>query len=284
MITNITDERLEQLFQESMMIRKAQSFVEEPLHPVDDVNLLEDWMLGDLSDEEIRRLNIHFSRCFYCRSELNELRRQEDFVFPGYVAAEVSSPRKVDSVQSRKRLTAFQVAAALLLVFAVGIVVTYLPKNRETASRDLHMAKPMLTDYGYDRSGSPVGIKSVEEPQNAEEQRFLDGLMKTPDNVKLRFDYGQWLLTESRLSNAIAQFELVAKRRVDSPDVLNALGMALFMKEIHLEQPPVEARKCFTRALRLAPDRPEINFNMAVCLTVLGEHGLAEKYFEKAKK
>lgn len=288
MVTNITDEQMEQLFLESKMIRKAQSFAEDTTHPVDDVNLLEDWMLGDLSDEEIDRLNAHFSRCFYCRSELNELRQLDDMTFPGYTAdftvVETMPPRKIDAIPSWKRFSVFQIAASLLLVCAVGLFATLSLKPREMANRDLHLANPLLTDYGYDRSGNPVGIKNVVEPQDAEEQRLLTGLAETPDKVELRFNYGQWLLAQSRLSDAIAQFELVAERRADSPDVLNALGMAWFMKESHLEQPPTEARKCFDRALRLAPDDREIHFNMAVCLNALGERKLAEKHFEKAKK
>ena len=278
---NLSDEQLDQLLTRMKWTDSTERYDATQDHPVDDVALLEAWELGNLSDGELRELDNHLNQCHYCRSEVAAMIKNETLNFQNH---STSKPTVVGKWYDLRQAPAWILVAASITLVVVCISVLSFQGGTDIARNDLVLKQKTLTDFGYNLRGMPSGIKGGDdEPDSAEEQRFRDLIARNPDDVKLRFEYGQWLLAKYKLSDAIEQFEHVEKSAPKSAVVQNALGMAWFMKETGQGNPPVIARGHFLEALIQAPNDKAINLNLAICLTVLGDEAGAKEYFEKAE-
>ena len=276
---NISDEQLDQLLTQMEWTDSREQYDETQDHPVDDVALLEAWELGNLSDEELHELDNHLNQCHYCRREVAAMIKSGTLTFGD--SDDVISPAQ-PWFNSRQSRTLIVVAASIFLA-VVCINLLNFQDNANLARNDLILKHDALTDYGYDFNGMLPGIKDGEiKPNQLEDQRFQDQIAKNSDDMALRFEYGQWLLGERRLSDAIAEFEKIERVHPNSSAVQNALGMAWFMKETGQAKAPTIARGHFLQATQLAPNDKGINLNMAICLTVLGDETGAKEYYEKA--
>jgi len=277
---NISDEQLDQLLTQMKWSDSPERYDETQDHPVDDVELLEAWELGDLTDGELQELNNHLNQCHYCRSEVAAMIKNETLVFQNHSASQPTPPG--EWIGMRQARAWILVAASVVLV-VICINVFNFQGGTNIARNDLVLKQNSLSDYGYDMRGMPLGIKGGDDASDStDERRFLDQLATKPDDFKLRFEFGQWLLAERRISDSIAEFEKVEAAVPNSAAVHNALGMAWFMKETGQNKPPVIARGHFLEALKQAPNDKNINLNLAICLTVLGDESGAKEYSEKA--
>ena len=278
-MVKISDEQLEKRLTQIRWPDLSEQYDETQDHPVDDVALLDAWARNDLTEDELHDLNNHLEQCYYCRREVAAMIKSGTLAFDE--SADVISPAR-PWFNFRQSRTLIVVAASILLAVVCINRLNFQDKTN-LARNDLILKHDALTDYDYDFNGILSGIKGGEiEPNQLEEQRFQDQIAKNFDDMALRFEYGQWLLGEHRLSDAITEFEKIEKIHPNSATVQNALGMAWFMKETGQAKTPTIARGHFLKATQLAPNDRGINLNMAICLTVLGNKTEAEKYFDKA--
>jgi len=296
-MTSISDEQLDQFLGQMKHIYLSEQYDETQEHPVHDVALLEAWELGDLSDAELRKLNDHRKKCLYCRREIAMMVKNDILTIPP-VKRDKFLPgiRRVGAQIVRHRQPLLAVAAILV----ISVIGVWMFRSDGTDVVQLNLKQSTLEDYGYDMQGNSGGVKSggdsVDLDVANEQQDYKDHqekMAKRPDDVKLRFEYGQWLLglpsiIEEPISEAIKVFKEIAESKTikksasDSATVQNALGMAWFMKETGQGNPPVIARGHFLEALKHAPNDKAVNLNLAICLRVLGKEAEAQKHFEKA--
>lgn len=278
---NIDDEQMDQLVKQMYWHELPHLYDGTQEHPVDDVALLEAWELGDITNEELRDLNAHLDQCYYCSREVAAMIKNDTLTLQNCSFSATSPKPWFSRWQARAWLI---VAAAMVM----GIVCFHMlnpPRGPEIARNiDLVMEWNSLKDYGYDERGWADGAKGAgDEADQQAEQRFLDQIAQNPEDFKLRFEFGQWLLAEHRMSDAIEQFEIVEMSVPDSAVVFNALGMAWFMKETrHRGDLPITAKDYFLKAAQLAPTDRNILWNLGVCFAVLGDEASAQEYFEKA--
>ena len=277
---SISDKQLDELLTKAKLAGMFEQYdVDETLeHPVNDVALLEAWELGDLTDEELRDLNHHLDQCYDCRRAVAAMIKHGilEFQNPAF------PPSTPQPWYDLRQAPAWIFVAASVLIAVVCVRLISFQGGTDLARNDLILKQNSLTDYDYDLRGMPLGFKGGDEPDPLAKQRFLDQMSRNPDDMQLRFDYGQWLLAEYRPTDAITEFEKIETAAPNSAAVQNALGMAWFMKETGRAEPPKIARGHFLKAVQLAPADKAINLNLAICLTVLGDDTAAKEYFEKA--
>ncbi|MCL2348003.1 MAG: hypothetical protein FWC50_07035 [Planctomycetaceae bacterium] len=279
----LTNERLELLMHLCAKNELSQPIDDAKPHPAEDVDLIEAWSLGELEKSQVDGILDHLADCAYCRRSIAAMCHDDLLTFaPAETGEKISLPTQVASPASSRHPHRLFIAAAAILVISVIGVWMFRSQGTDVARSDLVLKQNRLTDYGYDLRGMLSGIKGGDESDIQKERRFRDQMAQNPDDVKLRFEFGQWLLAEYRLSDAIAKFEEVEKVVPNSAAVQNALGMAWFMKETGRAEAPKVARGYFLKASQLAPADKGINLNLAICLTVLGDDTGAKKYFEKA--
>lgn len=136
-----------------------------------------------------------------------------------------------------------------------------------------------LTDYGYDLRGGDYG-KSLPEINDTKDRivaEFRIATGKYGDDVALRLNYGQFLLSLDRWEDAKKQFTKAHDLEENNGLALLGLGMVEFSQRNF-----DEALKLFEEMIRVDPRNPAGAVNAAICLERLEKADEAKPYWEQA--
>jgi tetratricopeptide (TPR) repeat protein len=151
-------------------------------------------------------------------------------------------------------------------------------EQRETNEFTLKRAGS-LTDYGYDLRGGDYG-KSLPEINDTTDRivaEFRIATEKYGDDVALRLNYGQFLLSLDRWEDAKKQFTIA--RDLDKNNGLALLGLGM----VEFGQAKFdEALGFFKEMIRVEPKSPAGPLNAAICLERLERPDEAKPYWEQA--
>jgi Flp pilus assembly protein TadD len=98
--------------------------------------------------------------------------------------------------------------------------------------------------------------------------------------LDLRLNFGQFLLEQNEFERAAEQFDEAV--RLDRTSVLAHTGLGLAVLQQKRPDAAAEALPHFEAAVKLSPDDPVLNLNLAVCLMRVGRAAEARPYFDKA--
>ena len=237
-IKELGSERLLQLMQ---AVDTSASQSDGP-HFVDDDQLLDRWSASELTPAEHSEIISHLARCRECSLIVQEMIDAEAFVLPAQVRDVDEETARLDaswataSNQSsrRNRLRVLMSIAACVFVAAFGFFAT---RGSGTLDPDLLLAQAdhaQLTHYLTESEFGSIaaGVKgtgSVFVPSNADLDRRLEDAKaeigrKSADRVA-RLNFGQLLLEDGRLDEALDEFEVVLAR--DADNVPAKLGQAM---------------------------------------------------------
>ncbi len=217
-------------------------------HPVDDVNLLEAWSLGNLSEKTRVELLEHLADCVYCRRETAAMIRDGVLVFPpGAIEPAQEEPELTVARPWMQRVLRILMTVAAVMLVAFGI---WTLQPRHQSGGPIAKTKPKfevvsLVAYGTVRSGGGDKIDT---------ETIIRQAGSDPEK---RFDAGLELLKGEKFKAAVEIFVLLDKEFPENAAILNALGVACY----HAGK-TAEAKKYFDRAKTLDPTNERIQDNI----------------------
>lgn len=225
-------------------------------HFVDDDELLDRWSLTQLSKEEHQQIIAHLARCSECADTVRKMIENDalDFPAPDDTPHEVDDAGKTVSEDprvelprnktvTRSRTRSVLVTAACLLIAVTGYLVF---RQTQFTEPDVLLAQAnygTLTHYlteaefgavvtGQHTKG-PGTIVLVPRDSDREEriQEAHAAKQETPDSLSVRLNYGQVLLEDGQLDEALAEFEFVLSRDPANASAQLAQGMVWFRQK-----------------------------------------------------
>ena len=251
-------------------------------HPVDDVNLLMSWSLGDISQSDRDELIQHLANCVYCRRETAIMIREGVLVFEephvpksGFIATLLLA------FKNHSHAKILLTIAAVLTIAFVGFWMLNLPHNSQqqiarvlpSPSNDTIPKEPAFEIWSLEEmkrnvpvdsttKGARSGVSSQESLPD-QEQKTVDEIIieiksQVGDDPEKLFQESKKLLMEGLLDEAIAILEELGQNFPTQAAVLNALGIAYHLRGGR----PDEAYECLTKAKELDPNNQQIQENL----------------------
>lgn len=257
--TTMPEDKLYDIMKKAARLEHLQPIDESVVHPVDDVNLLEAWSLGDLSEKKRVEILEHLADCVYCRRETAAMMRDGVLNFtsePVGPVQEASNPT-VTRPWAQRGLRILMTAAAVLLV-AFGIWKLQSPQEKQIAKVMPTFRIVAAKDFRSDTT------RGHGEPTNGEgqaEKNWIESILeKAGNDPEKRFDVGLELLamqTDESVEQAVDVFERLNKEYPDNAGILNALAIAY-----HSSGEPEKALESYEKAKQIDPTNVQIQENL----------------------
>ena len=282
----MTEDKFHRLMQLAAQKELSQP-IDDSYHYVDDVELMEAWAFGNISEAKRNEIIKHLAKCVYCRRETSAMVRHGVLNFS---STKTEEPEKIRVGMKRwdfyRGIKIFLAVAVVLMVAFVGIWIIN-PTQQQIARVPLEPSTKGGTNE-HDEN-STKWLRSSADQENANAQfnlgafydndkdipkfhyagldefitvksgRQSEGNTKTIEEIKSeagndpikRFDAGLDLLDLSNRQaylEAIAIFEQLNREYPDSAPILNALGIAHYCNAN-----PDMAKECFEKAWKIDP-------------------------------
>jgi hypothetical protein len=133
-------------------------------HPVDNIELMDDWAFGGISEEEQNEIINHLANCHYCRREVSAMVREGVLTF-----STPAMEKQVPVLRQRdSRRVIFPMAIAIVLMFTVLGYWAMLPKDKiqpspPIAHIEFNFTFPLLSEFSRTRDETNVDDTSIEK-------------------------------------------------------------------------------------------------------------------------
>ena len=227
----------------------SQPIDESVEHPVDDVNLMEAWTLGDISEETRDKLICHLADCVYCRRETSAMVRGGLLNFRH--AEPRQEPRPAVSVFWSYRMYRALAAVAAVLLVAFMVHRSLLPQPQQPGGQiaRIEPSFPFAALRDYETS------KGIED--NTEAKTIEEIISEAGIDPEKRFEAGLEFLKRKEYEKAIQVLEALDQEFPDNAAIQNALGIAHYNSGNS-----DEAERCFEKAKQFAPENDQIQKNL----------------------